>query len=183
LELVAREGRQAPGTPSGSNFNFGARFVPTLVLNDAGRLSLFAQLQTGAGGVTSANDVGIWAEDLAGVLRLIVREGDLLEVLPGDFRTVSSLIMRGGTGADSGQGSGFNDAGQVAFIANFTDGTSGVFVSDVATIPEPRAMVMGIAGLLWVGAMRRRGNQVPDGSHKARPTAANGENPFGLRIS
>jgi hypothetical protein len=156
LELVAREGRQAPGTPSGSNFNFSARSVPTLVLNDAGRLSLFAQLQTGSGGVTLANDIGIWAEDLAGVLRLIVREGDLLEVLPGDFRTVSSLSMRGGTGGDSGQGSGFNNAGQVAFIANFTDGTSGVFVSDVGTIPEPRTLVLGMACALWGAMIRRR---------------------------
>jgi hypothetical protein len=58
-----------------------------------------------------------------------------LEVAPSDFRTVStvtlgSLQQEAGSGNEDGRPSTFNDHGQVAFLASFTDGSSGVFVSD-----------------------------------------------------
>jgi hypothetical protein len=159
LELVAREGSQAPGTPSGANFDFMPRSSASIVLNSAGQMAVFASLRSGSGGVNSFNNSGIWAEDVAGVLRLIVRRGDLLEVAPGDFRTVSSLSFRGDSGNEDGRGSGFNDLGQVAFIATFTDSTSGVFVSNLATLPEPTALTLGIVTVMLGAATMRRGRR------------------------
>jgi hypothetical protein len=144
LELLLREGSQAPGVAAGGVFDFGFEFgsqtSPSLFLNDPGRVVLFSSLRRGSGGVTNTNDLGIWAEDLAGVLRLIVREGDMLEVTPGDFRTVSRLRFNNNLG--------FNAAGEVAFAATFTDNTEGVFVSRAATVPEPRSLSLALTGAL-----------------------------------
>jgi uncharacterized cupin superfamily protein len=161
VELVARAGSQAPGTPSAATFDdFG---TPTL--NAAGQLAFFANLfhpspprgqppTPGPGGVDATNDVGIWATDLNGALQLIVREGDLLEVAPNDFRTVSSLDFADNTGNGDGRHSGFNDLGQITFAAFFADGSSGVFVSNLVAVPEPGAAVM--LAVLAIGILRGR---------------------------
>src|SRR5262249_51397537 len=86
LTLVAREGSQAPGTDSGVNFSV-LDGVPGL--NSVGQTAFSAPLA--GSGVNTSNDRGIWETDRYGVLRLIVREGDKLEVAPGDFRTVKGL--------------------------------------------------------------------------------------------
>jgi hypothetical protein len=122
--LVARTGDQAPGTPSGVNFS--EFFGPAL--NAAGQTAFLATL-TGSG-VTGGNDRGFWATDANGATQLIAREGDLLEVAPGDFRTISLLSFFGNSGNGDGRRSGFNDVGQLAFLADFTDGSSGIFVSN-----------------------------------------------------
>ena len=146
--LVARTGDQAPGTPVGAMFN--RLGVP--VFNSVGQTA-FEGFLTG-GGVYSWNSQGIWAEDQAGLLRLIARAGDLLEVSPGDFRTIASLGFRPYSNNDSGRPSGFNDLGQLAFLAQFTDGTSGVFVSSLAAVPEPPALVL-CSAVLGVVLLRR----------------------------
>jgi hypothetical protein len=153
LELVAREGSHAPGTLSAVFAGFGNDSGP--VLNAHGRSAFVARL-TGAG-VNSTNDRGIWAEDIDGELRLIAREGDILEVAPGDWRQMSFVNFLGQSGIVDGRGSGFNDLGQVAFTASFTDGTSGAFVSNMVAVPEPAAVLLvavgGIAGVM----LRRTG--------------------------
>jgi hypothetical protein len=40
-------------------------------------------------------------------------------------------------GSLNGDATGFNNLGQVAFLAEFTDGSEGVFVSNVVSVPEP----------------------------------------------
>ena len=77
------------------------------------------------------NDRGIWATDTSGALQLIARTGDQLEVAPGDFRTISDLDFVAATGNGDGRQSGFNNFGQLVFWASFTDGSQGVFVSNV----------------------------------------------------
>ena len=148
LALVAREGNAAPGTSD----NFAALFSP--VLNDAGQTAFFGILDSSSG-----TDRGIWAEDPSGVLTLVAREGDLLDVDDGpgtDFRTISGLNFIVGTGNGDGRASGFNDLGQLAFFAGFTDGTSGIFVSDLVAIPEPTSVVLGAFGVFGLLATRRR---------------------------
>jgi len=141
LALVARQGDDAPGVPDA--VNFGA-LADSPILNALGHVAFAAPI-TGPG-VTTTNDRGIWAHDHLGVLTLVLRESDLLQVAPGDFRTVSSFSL-----------GGFNGLGEVAFSASFTDGTSGVFVSDALVVPEPSTLVLtGFgAGVLMLAALRR----------------------------
>ena len=70
LALVARSGSQAPGTPSGVNFD--AASIRSPVLNDAGQTAFRAGL-TGSG-VDSTNNQGIWSEG-SGSLALVARSG------------------------------------------------------------------------------------------------------------
>jgi hypothetical protein len=134
LTLVTRLGNQATGTPTGTVFAGNPAFGYARVLNNVGQVATTGPL---AGpGVDSTNDHGIWATDRSGAQQLIVREGDELEVTPGDFRTISDLSFVGDNGNSNGWPSGFNNVGQLAFWASFTDGSQGVFVSNkVATVP------------------------------------------------
>jgi hypothetical protein len=170
LDLIVRSGTQASGTPVGAKYDhFGDP-----VLNAAGQVAFTGNLSLptvsrdgtvtgGGGGVDSTNDIGIWATDLNGVLQLIAREGDLLEVAPNDFRKIASLIFAKDTGNGDGRHSGFNDRGQIAFAAFFTDGFSGVFVSNLLVVPEPSAcaILAGlVVGLLGECRSLRRASQV-----------------------
>jgi hypothetical protein len=125
LDLVAAKGAAAPDGPQGAMFQAFDNFS----LNSAGQVA-FRGVLTG-GQVTTESDKGIWAETLGGTLKLIAREGQAFEVAPGSTRTIATLQMASGVTED-GRGSAFNDRGEVAFMATFTDGSSGVFVSDVA---------------------------------------------------
>jgi len=141
LALVARLGDAAPGTSDSFTF------LGTPVLNDVGQTAFLGDLNSG----NNTTGSGIWAEDPSGVLTLIARQGDLLDVENGpgtDFRTIIDLsfvtITNSGfsnTGNGDGRASGFNNFGQLAFRANFTDGTSGVFLSNLAAVPSPRAVL------------------------------------------
>jgi hypothetical protein len=126
LSQIARTGSQAAGiATTGVTYEF----LSPPVLNAAGQVAFSATLS--GVGVTALNNLGIWGNDEQGVVKLIARTGDLLEVAPSDFRTISILEFVGKTGNGDGRPSGFNDAGQVAFYAGFTNGTGGVFVSNV----------------------------------------------------
>ena len=141
LALVAREGEPAPGMPVGVNFAGFDSVVP--VLNGEGQAAFKGWL-TGAG-VTASNNRGIWAEDASGVLTLIAREGDVMDVDDGpgiDFRVIDTLSFLpasnfSGTqsGNEDGLPSAFNDKGQVAFHARFSGGTSGVFIANTIAVP------------------------------------------------
>jgi hypothetical protein len=134
LTLVHRFGEQAPGTPAGTLFAGNPALGYARILNSVGQVA-FTQPLAGPG-VDSTNDHGIWATDRTGAQQLIAREGDELEVAPGDFRTISELSFVGDNGNSNGWPSGFNNFGQLAFWASFTDGSEGVFVSNkVATVP------------------------------------------------
>lgn len=145
LALVANAGDQAPGAPAGVTFaGFGNGS-----LNGRGQFAFTAFLAD----LEAADANGVWVHDIDGVLRAIVRSGDAIEVAPGDVRTVSSVKFIEGSGNEDGRHSAFNDRGQLAFQASFTDGTQGIFVTDVVAIPEPAAWILA---LLAIGAVRCR---------------------------
>jgi formylglycine-generating enzyme required for sulfatase activity len=160
VQLIARTGQHAPGTPHDLTFRvFGEGsydYDAMPYLNDADQIAFRALIY--GNGVDATNDQGIWASDRTGVLQLIARSGDLLEVAPGDFRTISALRLGSGyieSIPRPANASPFNDFGQVAFTATFTDGSSGVFVSNaVAHVPADfnGDLVVDIADLAqWKG--------------------------------
>jgi hypothetical protein len=144
LALIAREGEHAPGTPNGVTFasDLGAEsaifYRPGL--NNAGQVAFQASLS--GLGVDSSNDFGIWATDPAGVLQLVARKGESLELAPGDFRTVQGFYLLANN--VMGNSDGFNNLGQIAFSASFTDGSSGIFVSNAVAIPEPASLILSL---------------------------------------
>jgi len=103
-------------------------------------------------GVDSTNNLGLWATDTNGLVELIAREGDLIQIAPGDFRTIKDLSL-----------SDFNNMGELAFLANFTDGSEGIFVSNAVATPEPGGLAL--LGLAVPVLLRRR--------ERASPAAAN----------
>lgn len=124
LNLVARRGDTAPGTPPGMQFSdFVVRSIDA-----SGHVLITARL-LGSAVVSNVNDQGIWAQDETGAVQLVARTGDTLEVAPGDKRTIMALHVAETSGSEAGRPVGFNDAGQVAFRAEFTDGTEGIFVT------------------------------------------------------
>jgi hypothetical protein len=133
-KLILRSGDQAPGAPPGVVFYAAFESFAEGMLNDRAQVAIGHNL-AGAG-VDDTNDFGIWATDSAGALQLIAREGDQLEVAPGDFRTISGLNRTDHNANSNGWPSAFNNFGQLAFWASFADGSQGVFVSNaVAHIP------------------------------------------------
>ncbi len=142
VALVAREGNPAPGTQPGISFSRFDRYI----INAGGQVAIAGRLD--GTGVDITNDRGIWAEDQAGTLQLIAREGDLLDVDDGpgtDFRTISDISLGGiSTGNDDGRPSGMNDLGQLVFRALFDDGSEGVFVSNLVALPEPISILLDI---------------------------------------
>lgn len=127
LRLVARLGTQAPGTPTGATF---ASFLQ-YALPDQGGVLLLAALKTGSttapdpGGTTAANNLGIWAVDTAGDLRLIVRKGD---VHPETGSVITGLSFLPAAPLAVGQTRSFDaSTGDLIYVATFADGTQGVF--------------------------------------------------------
>lgn len=136
LHLLVRQGAPAPGTAAG--VVFGNLTFSAPALNALGQVAFFAQL---AGpGVTFDNNEGIWVGSSADQLTLFIRKGGTIVIAPGDSRTVNGLDFVTSSGNEDGRASGFNDSGQLAFRAFFTDGTAGVFVAGLVP-PTPTLLL------------------------------------------
>lgn len=138
MELLAREGRVAPGTSGAlfSTFDGGTGDHAGLNINIHGDVAFTATLRSGKSKVHDGNDGGLWVYSRErDELILIVREGDPVDV-NGKPRIVSAIWFARGSGLEDGRAAGLNNAGQIAFSLDFTDGTGGVFI---ATLPPPCA--------------------------------------------
>lgn len=155
LELVARQGDVAPG---GAGTVFGVFLEPSM--NAAGQTAFMATGYDPTIAPGLSQSIGIWGEDRGGDLRLVIESGQWLEVAPGDLRQVASVSFTSETGGQDGKPRGFNDAGQLAFYATFVDGSSGVFVSNLLAVPEPRpwSLLLGAAAMLWRRSVSVFGN-------------------------
>jgi len=117
LSLIAQEGSQAPDAPPGARFD-AFRFPD---LNDQGDLAFLGTLRAGFGGVTVADDAGLWGPDGSGALGLLVREGDPAPGAPDGARFRDFFLY---TVPD------LNDAGEVAFLGLLEVGPGGVTEDD-----------------------------------------------------
>lgn len=68
----------------------------------------------GPGGITTANDVGLWATDSTGALRLLLQEGDVIGA-----STVKTFVVLSSVTGSPAQTRSFNSAGSV--IVKATD--------------------------------------------------------------
>ena len=162
LQLVAKSGTPAPGFPAGTQFSS----VLPPVMNNLGQIAFQGVVRGGGDSPDAGTHVGIWAEDAAGVLRLVIRDGDTIDVDPGpgvDLRTVAGVDLavndfgelRATARGASDQAFALNDLGQIAFDVTFLDSSRAVIVSNLLAVPEPTGMALLIVGMLG-GARTRR---------------------------
>jgi hypothetical protein len=158
--LVARTGDAAPGAGGAVFDSFGLIDGTGFELNDLGETAFSALL--GGAGVTEANDRALFATR-GGVLDMILREGDLLDLGGGELRPLRSL------GDFTPFGFGFNNHGDIAFLAELGpiaggEGVFGIFVYETDRIPPPSVvplppavglMLAGMAALGFAGRRRR----------------------------
>lgn len=126
LHFIAREGDSAPETA----YATGLESFIRMGLNKRGQVVLLV----GDGSYT-----GIWATDINGELKMIAHGNEMMDVDNGsgfDWRVPTNIWMADGFSDSSEESAAINDRGQVAFVATFSDGTSGVFVSDVVATPD-----------------------------------------------
>jgi len=106
IHLIVRQGDQAPGTPPGVVF----QRINLPIVTGTGQLAFYAILE--GPGVDSSNELGLWATDADGVLRLICRTGDLFETSddPGvdDLRIIRRIVLRD-----------FNESGTIVYSLDF----------------------------------------------------------------
>ncbi len=146
LELIARQGDLIPGSDS--------RYLGlgSFAINGAGQVAFMSSRQE-FGNVS----VQLLVQNSDGSLVEIANTGSLLEVAPGDFRTLTLIEFLGGSGLEDGRRVGFNERGQVAFRADFADGSTGLFVSSLAAIPEPAGLALAVvAATAMMTSQRRR---------------------------
>ena len=157
LQAVAQSGTPAPAGGTFDRFN-------SPVLNSSGQVAFTAFLRTGVDGVTSDNDFGLYAGSPTGVVK-IVREGDQV-VVGASQRTVANLgitfgLPLAGTD-DSFRGQSFSDPGLLVYELKFTDGSSGIFTSQLAPVPgdyNHNGVVDAADYVLW-----RKGDPAADGN-------------------
>lgn len=121
LSIVAREGTAAPEAPDGALW----KSFKSLAMPARGPL-LLGELQRGPGGVTGADDVGVWAMGSAGTLRCLFREEDTI----GGKKLKSYTVLKAISGTP-GVTRSWNDAGEVVWLATFTDGSSAIVKTQV----------------------------------------------------
>ena len=139
---VVREGSQVPGWPVGEVFNV----LDSPQLNDTGQLLFGAQ---SGPEVSPRRNTSVWLREPDGMLKMIARRGDMLDVDSGsgvDLRTIERVGIASGESA-------FNNRGDVLLVVTFTDGNQGLFV--VSTVPEPVAASSLILGAAILTAPRR----------------------------
>lgn len=156
-EVVARNLDAAPDTP-----DFSFRDFIGISLNDDGRAAMLARLWDGPfGSITGEAPTSLFAE-LDGGLRRVLSVGDVLEIAPGEFRTVSVLTVASSFDALVTSQPFFNTAGQVAFRAFYEGGGGGIFVASPRAaeappvIPAPPALAALLLGLGTLAAVRGR---------------------------
>ena len=121
--LIAREGAQPPGVADGAQW----KSFTSLALADGARGPVFlADLgipgagQANPAKIEAANDTGVWAVDSHGVLRLLVREGDLLA---GTTTPVRALTLLGHVAGSPAQTRSYNGHAEIIYRATLSDGS------------------------------------------------------------
>jgi hypothetical protein len=120
LKLAARSGATPPGAPalaqwrsftSVASTDFGPLFTARLVLG--------LDNTPGPGGITTATDVGLWGTASDGLLRALLREGDLFA-----GKTVRTFTILSAVSGSNGVRRAFTADGAVILRAAYTDGST-----------------------------------------------------------
>ncbi len=155
MRIIASTGPFGPGPGLGPDYRFGGMIFP--FINATGQVAFRGTLV--GPGVNNSNRSGIWATDMNGDLHMVIRDGQELDIDDGpgiELKTVTSAELINSSPNSTGLGASFNERGEFALFVNFTDGSRAVVVSDTVAVPEPRAIVLCVAPVLFVAIARRR---------------------------
>jgi hypothetical protein len=117
LSLVAREGAQPAEAAAGAQWKAFTSLAlpegrgPIFVASMHSKIGITSP---GPGGITTANDVGLWATDSLGALRLLLQEGDAI-----GSSTVKTFVVLSTVVGSPAQTRSFNSGGSV--IVKATD--------------------------------------------------------------
>ena len=126
VQLVAMEDDVTPAAGTAGFFKNLA--TSTLSADAAGNLAFTGILKGGVGGVTNANDHGVWTLKNGGALQILLRDGiDMLEI-GGTATTIKRVfIAEHQHGGVAGRSTSLA-AGNIAVVATFPAGKAGVFI-------------------------------------------------------
>jgi hypothetical protein len=117
LNPVAFVGESAPGCSPSTTF----RSFDQIALPDQGGVVILATVNSGASG-----QQGIWAQDTAGKLQLIARQGGTVKV-GGVNKTIAMLSFLNSPSSSGGQTRHFSqDTGNLIFSVTFSDRTQAI---------------------------------------------------------
>ena len=128
----------------GVNLTFSS--IDSIPLQDDAGNVVFAATVAGAG-INASIDPGycVWRN---GSLSRRLGDGDLIEVAPGVFRTIGATGLALDATHMLNLGN-LNASGLFACHATFTDGTGGVFTTQLSAVPEPGPFGLLAAGRWW----------------------------------
>ena len=126
LTLIAQTGvTPAPGCPAGATFSaFNELVLPNQggSTNQGGVIFLATLNTNAAAGVTSSNNLGIWAVDNTGTLQLVVRTGDIV-----NNKTVTGIAFLPAETIVNSQSRSFAQAnGDLVYLATFSDKSTAI---------------------------------------------------------
>ncbi|HEV7402338.1 MAG TPA: cadherin-like beta sandwich domain-containing protein [Chthoniobacteraceae bacterium] len=129
LQLLAQGGPRPAGQPiPGLPIDAQWTTFPSLAVGDRGPI-FSATLLAGKGGVTAATANGVWAVDYAGATRLLIRTG-LPNAIVANKTLQSFTLLKTAVGS-IGVTRSFNHAGQLVWLATFTDRTTALITTEV----------------------------------------------------
>ncbi|HWL94121.1 MAG TPA: dockerin type I repeat-containing protein [Phycisphaerae bacterium] len=133
LDLVAWEGSAIPAGGTWSDFPVEPEWAQGPAMNAIGIVAF----TVGFSGVSSGGyPASVWMMYPNGHVNPVLRQGDMIEVRPGDFRVVETAYSLLTGGGQDGRRNALNDAGEIGITAEFTDGTAGVLVVSVLRIGD-----------------------------------------------
>ncbi len=128
ISLVAREGAQPPEAPLGAQW----KTFTSLAMPSSGRPMFVAAMHSktgavspGPGGITTANDIGLWATDSFGSLRLLLQESDVIGT-----STIRNFVVLANVGGSPAQTRSFDPTGSV--IVRAVDATGAQHLLQIA---------------------------------------------------
>ena len=140
--LVARKGQQMPGAPLLNQF---LSFKSVAITDTA--VFFTGQLAVGPGGVSSANDSGLWVWHPGTGLEAVVIESDMVDAK--QVKIIAALSSVSGS-----QGQGRSTHGDLALVRlTFTDNKQSLYKmiagTDIAVVAADDTLTSGIVGAKW----------------------------------
>ncbi len=118
LTLFAREGDEPAETGAGVKWK---AFKSLAISGGENGAPLFYATLSHGKGVSAKNDAGLWAVDSTDTLRLIAREGDVI-----DGKKLKAITVLTAVPGSTGVTRSFNNAGQIIYRATFTDASTAI---------------------------------------------------------